>query len=117
MGTKKAKVIEPLPVVQLYARPRGNCQWQYPDCGNLHGTSKGLWSVARVECQRCERKFRVGVGFNSNPLAPDCIWAGDFPPNGIANKLSTSVEKADILVGRLYGVLDWRCPDCDRIQA
>lgn len=108
----KWKMARPLPdSVEVYARLRGNLQFQCPKCGNLNSTSPEVWRRARTACRRCFASYRIGIGFCDIDGSARAMYMGRFPGH-LANKLNPTGGES--LVGRLHGVFDYQCPKCQK---
>jgi hypothetical protein len=113
----KGKKRVPVPEPEVRARPRGGIQWSCPDCGNLHSQDKHFWRRAMIQCKRagCEHKFRVGVGFSDVYGTFTCLELPKWQFN-MANRLRSNGCAGEIGIGRLFGLLDWECPDCGKVS-
>lgn len=115
---KKGKV--PIPDVEVFAHPRGNIQWQCPNCGSLYSFNTGFRRTGRIRCVRqgCKRRFRVGVHFSDyNPTYTAWIMPNRW--NGFtANRLNLPylIHDGQEAPGSLFGTMDWRCPNCQKLQ-
>lgn len=105
----------PIPDPEVRARPRGGIQWQCPDCGNLHSQDKHFWRRAQLQCKRpgCEHKFRIGVGFGPQESDYRAFMMGFWELN-TANRKNPDYKYP--LPGRLFGIIDWECPNCFKIH-
>lgn len=97
----------PIPDIQVYARPLGHLSWTCPNCSKEHARRPVPWRRGDLICDSCQRRFRIGVGFNytRSGLA---LAMGKFD-GFTANRLSPQGKDAD---GRYYGQMEWSCPVC-----
>lgn len=113
---KKWKTEVPIPDPDLRARPRGGIQWQCPECGALHSSKNpGFHKRARIRCRMCKHRFRLGVGFSTKDGVLRCLYMGVWFLN-MANRLNPQPLGYIHPQGRLFGKLDWECPQCKKVQ-
>ena len=100
----------PVPAIEIFARPLGKFQWTCPNCSQEFPLRDIDWRMAEAKCQRCQNRFRLGLGFSTFEL-PYALTCGKW--NGYSgNRID---PKGSFSEGRISGTIEWRCPTC-RVQ-
>lgn len=102
----------PIPAAEIYARPVGKLQYTCPNCGQAHPFASVAWRRLDLQCSRCHVKFQLGLGF-SRSRGADAYLMGKWN-SYIANHIDPHGTPYD--GAKLYGTIEWGCPDCSTPQ-
>ena len=108
--------VKSTPTIEVYARPLGSLQFVCPGCGHLN-VSRISWRKARVRCNHCGWKFRIGLGFAAmvTALPPyNARFMGTW--NGFTSNCLFDRAMGRPAVGRVTGSVEWNCPSCTTAQ-
>lgn len=98
----------PVPAIEVYARPMGKIQYNCPNCTTAHPLQMVNWRRMLLVCSNCHARYQIGLGF-TRTFQCNSYLMGKWN-SYVTNRIDPTGTPSDY--AKLYGTVEWRCPDC-----